>query len=136
MLRCMYHLTSPSIDIANQSSGGVIFQNRISFELRDYPDLADYSADVISLIKQMRSIPPTDPTILVLRHAFANLIKFVFAVMCGLAGLALLATVFIKGYNLNQALATEQGFVNTRSGTPEKDVETSRLAEEGAKAAT
>jgi hypothetical protein len=68
---------------------------------------------------------------LVLKHAFANSIKIVWVVMCGLAGLALLATVFIKRYDLNQALATEQGFVDAGKGVSEKGVEKMALAESG-----
>ncbi|PMD30686.1 MFS multidrug transporter [Hyaloscypha variabilis F] len=114
--------------------GGVIFQNRMNAELRDYPDLAGDSADVISLIKQMRSLPQGDPLTLILRYAFAKSIKIVFVVMCGLAVLALFATVFIKGYNLNQALATEQGFVDGGRGPLEKDVDSAGPAEDGSKA--
>src|SRR5450756_1371378 len=103
----------------------------MSAELHDYPDLAKYSADAISLIKQMRTLPQGDAMTLVLKHAFANSIKIVWVVMCGLAGLALFATVFIKGYDLNQALATEQGFVDTAKWGSEDDTEKADLAVAG-----
>ena len=135
MLPCTSpHFPIVSWPFANESSGGVIFQNRMNAELRDYPDLAGDSADVISLIKQMRSLPQGDPLTLILRYAFAKSIKIVFAVMCGLAVLALFATVFIKGYNLNQALATEQGFVDGGRGPLEKDIDSAGPAEDGSKA--
>jgi hypothetical protein len=103
----------------------------MSAEIHEYPDLARYSADAISLIKQMRSLPQESAMTLILKHAFANSIKIVWVVMCGLAGLALLATVFIKGYDLNQALATEQGFVDTGERVSENDTEKAALAEAG-----
>jgi hypothetical protein len=98
-------------------------------ELHAYPGLAQYSADVISLVHEMRSLPQQDPMTLVLKHAFANSIKIVWVVMCGLGGLALFATVFIKGYDLNQALATDQGFVD--AGKEIKDTEKTELAVPG-----
>lgn len=103
----------------------------MAVELQDYPDLARYSADAISLIKQMRSLPQDGPMTLVLKHAFASSIKIVWVVMCGLAGMALIATLFIKGYDLNQALATEQGFVDSGKGVSEKDIEEAEPAEVG-----
>jgi hypothetical protein len=79
----------------------------------------------------MRNLPQQDPIALALKHAFANSIKIVWVVMCGLAGLALAVAVLIKGDDLNQALATEQGFVDAGKGVPEKDVEKTALAAEG-----
>jgi hypothetical protein len=89
-------------------------------ELQGYSSLTQYSADAISLIQQMRSLSPADPMTLVLKQAFANSIKIVWVVMCCLAGLALFASAFIEGYDLNQALATEQGFVDGGKGVMEQ----------------
>lgn len=46
----------------------------------------------------------------ILKTALAHSIRPIWALMCGLAGLALMTTVFIKHYDLNQKLTTEQGF--------------------------
>jgi hypothetical protein len=105
----------------------------MTVELHDYPDLAKYSADVISLIKNIRSLPQGDTMTLILKHAFVNSIKIVWVVMSGLAGLALLSTLFIKGYDLNQALATEQGFIDTGKGGSDNDTEKVDLAIAGEK---
>jgi hypothetical protein len=94
------------------SSGGVIFQNRMSTLLSAYPDLAHASTDAISLIQQMRGLPADDPQAIILKAAFAGSIKTVWAVMCGLAGLSLIISAFIKEYDLNVAISTDQGFVD------------------------
>ena len=45
--------------------------------------------------------------------------------------LALFATAFIEGCDLNRALATEQGFIYSGKEDSEKNAEHSGLAEEG-----
>jgi hypothetical protein len=80
--------------------------------LSAYPDLTHASADAISLIQQMQSLPATSPQKIILKAAFAGSIKTVWAVMCGLAGLSLILSVFIKEYDLNVAISTDQGFVD------------------------
>lgn len=69
-----------------------------------------YSLDVVSLIRQINAMPDGDPTKIILRTALAHSIRPIWALMCRLAGLALITTIFIKHYDLNQKLATEQGF--------------------------
>jgi hypothetical protein len=84
----------------------------MSMLLSAYPDLAYASTDAISLIQQMRSLPSNSPRELILKAAFAGSIKTVWAVMCGLAGLALILSAFIKEYDLNVAINTDQRFVD------------------------
>ena len=55
-------------------------------------------------------MPAGDPQTVFLKTALSHSIRTIWAVMCGLAGLALATTLFIKHYDLNQKLATEQGF--------------------------
>jgi hypothetical protein len=80
--------------------------------LGPYPDFAHASTDAISLIQQMQSLPATSPQKIILKAAFAGSIKTVWAVMCGLAGLSLIISAFIKEYDLNVAISTDQGFVD------------------------
>jgi hypothetical protein len=80
--------------------------------LSAYPDLVHASTDAISLIQQMRSLPATSPQKIILKAAFAGSIKTVWAVMCGLAGFSLILSAFIKEYDLNVAISTDQGFVD------------------------
>jgi hypothetical protein len=60
----------------------------------------------------MQSLPATSPQKIILKAAFAGSIKTVWAVMCGLAGLSLIISAFIKEYDLNVAISTDQGFVD------------------------
>ncbi|KUJ06829.1 MFS general substrate transporter [Mollisia scopiformis] len=92
--------------------GGTIFQNRISSILAPYPSLSTTSLDALTLISTIRSLPSDAPETLVLKHAFADAIKTIWAVMCGIAGLALIASLGVRGYELDQALSGEQGFVD------------------------
>jgi hypothetical protein len=86
----------------------------MSTPLGAYPDLEYASTDAISLIQQMRSLSTDTPQNIVLKAAFAGSIKTVWAVMCGLAGLALVLSVFIKEYDLNVAISSDQGFVDRK----------------------
>lgn len=94
--------------------GGVVFQNRMAANLASYPSLSgsamSYSLNVVSLIRQINTMPNGDPMKAILKTALAHSIRPIWALMCGLAGLALMTTVFIKHYDLNQKLTTEQGF--------------------------
>jgi hypothetical protein len=68
------------------------------------------SLDAISIIRDISSLPPAQSNIL--KHAYADAIKIIWATMCGLSGVALIATFFVKEYTLDQMLAGEQGFVD------------------------
>ncbi|KAL9609598.1 MAG: hypothetical protein Q9167_005641 [Letrouitia subvulpina] len=101
--------------------GGVIFQNRMAANLASYPALSrsatSYSLDVVALIRQINVMPSSDPQKHILQNALSKSIGTIWAVICGLAGLALITTLCIKHYNLDQELVTEQGFEgqNTKS---------------------
>ena len=94
--------------------GGVVFQNRMAANLASDPTLSgsatSYSLDVVALIRRINAMSNADPQKIILRTALAHSIRPIWALMCGLAGLALFTTIFIKHYDLNQALTTEQGF--------------------------
>ena len=100
--------------------GGVIFQNRMRAELESFPDLAQfaaqYSVDAVALVETLKKLPPHASQTLQLKEAFANSFKTIWAVMCGLAGIAMIANFFVKGYDLNQEHKTDQGFVNGDEG--------------------
>ena len=93
--------------------GGVIFQNELEKKLLTYPLLAPmagvYSSDasgLVQIIKTMQhGLARTQ-----LIQSYADSLKYVWIVMCILAGLALLSSFFIEGFELDRALETEQGF--------------------------
>lgn len=121
--------------------GGVVFQNQIRQKLLSYPLLAPmasaYSQDataLVSIIKGMEAgIEKTQ-----LIQAYADSLKTIWIVMCALSGAGLLASIFTKGYSLNQEHKTLQGFhenriadpeaASTESGTQEALAEMDRLA--------
>jgi hypothetical protein len=93
--------------------GGVIFQNSIKKKLLDYPILApmaaqysEDSASLVQVIKAMQSGLARTQLI----QAYADSLKIVWVVMCGLGATALITSLFVKAYSLNVALETEQGF--------------------------
>lgn len=93
--------------------GGVIFQNQLEKKLLAYPLLAPmasaYSSDasgLVQIIKTMQHGPARTQLI----QSYADSLKTVWIVMCALAGVALLSSFFIKGFELDRALETEQGF--------------------------
>lgn len=92
--------------------GGSIFQNRISSILAPYPNLSSTSLDALTLISKIRTLPSDAPETLVLKHAFADAIKTIWVVMCGIAGISLFASLGVRGYKLDQELTGEQGFVD------------------------
>ena len=112
--------------------GGVIFQNQMEANLSGVPNLgqsaAELSSDIVALIATIRSMPADDPTTDILRWAFSNSIRTIWAVMCGLAGIAMLSSFFIKHYDLNQDLDTEQGFEN-REARGDSEQELRQLSE-------
>ena len=94
--------------------GGVVFQNRMAANLASDPSLSgsatSYSLDVVSLIRRINAMSNADPQKIILRTALSHSIRPIWALLCGLSGLALFTTIFIKHYDLNQQLTTDQGF--------------------------
>jgi hypothetical protein len=60
----------------------------------------------------IKSLPQNSIEAIHLKTAFANLLKTVWEVICGPSGLALLASLVLNRFNLDQGLQTEQGFVS------------------------
>lgn len=69
------------------------------------------SLDAISMINKIESLPQIQSDIL--KHVYADAIKVIWATMCGLSGIALIATLFVAEYTLDQMLASEQGFLES-----------------------
>ena len=113
--------------------GGVIFQNRMASNLANHPELSgsgtSYSLDVVALIRQINAMPSNNPQKPILQVALSKSIDTIWLVMCGLAGLALISTIFIKQYNLDQEIMTEQGFEGQSTFKPRAgDLESSNVA--------
>ena len=105
--------------------GGVVFQNRMQANLAGYPSLSDsaraYSLDVVALVRTINHLPDNDPKSVILKQALSDSIGTIWAVVCGLAGSALLTSLFIRHFDLNQALQTEQGFEGQQKDRDQRD---------------
>ena len=79
-----------------------------------YPSLADnatqYSLDVESLIRTINSLPSHAPETIILKDALSHGIRTIQTMLCGLSGVARVASMVLRHFELNQVLVTEQGF--------------------------
>src|ERR1700722_2476363 len=93
--------------------GGVIFQNQMEKKLRAYPQFAsranELAKDAAALVQIIKATPDGQDK-LDLRTAYIDSVRVIFIVLCALASVALVSSFFIKSYDLNRALETEQGF--------------------------
>ncbi|KIX01272.1 uncharacterized protein Z518_08997 [Rhinocladiella mackenziei CBS 650.93] len=97
--------------------GGVIFQNEMASNLEAYSayaaqasELAKDAAALVEIIKHT----PSGQGKLELRTAYTDSLRTVYIVMIALAGLCFAASLFIKGYDLNVGLETEQGLIQSK----------------------
>lgn len=94
--------------------GGVIFQNRIKAKLLTFPDTASlagkYAQDASALVEIIKSLPENSKIKAELRIGYADALKWIWMIMCGLAGVAMLASFYSKAYTLDLGLETEQGW--------------------------
>ncbi|KAH8597661.1 major facilitator superfamily domain-containing protein [Bisporella sp. PMI_857] len=93
--------------------GGVVFQNQVKVKMLKYDLLAPladaYSKDATSLvhiIKNMEKGLMKEQLV----QSYADALKIIWVVMCALSAVVMVASVFTKGYTLQQELNTRQGF--------------------------
>lgn len=102
--------------------GGVVFQNQMRIKLLALPTLAayadDYSRDASALVQILRAMPDSpDRDLLV--QTYCNALHPVWAVMCGLSGLGLFISFFVRPLSLDRLLTSKQQLI-----VKEKDQET------------
>ena len=92
--------------------GGVIFQSRFAIELRGYPGMARNATalaqEASGLVQVMKALPEDSLQRVAIVDAYANALKVVWAVMAGLAFVALVLSLGTKGLSLNARMETEQ----------------------------
>ncbi|KAF9895181.1 hypothetical protein FE257_000083 [Aspergillus nanangensis] len=97
--------------------GGVIFQNQMRHHLMQYADLAPsaghLSKDAAAMVMVMKDMQE-GPTKEHLKLAYTDSLRIIWAWMCALSGAGLAMSLFIEKYDLNQALVSELGLVDTR----------------------
>lgn len=104
--------------------GGVVFQSQFAVELRKYPDLARNATalaqDASGLVQVIKAMPEGAAERTAVVNAYADALKVVWAVMAGLAFVALVLSFGTKGLSLNAEMETEQALKeqgnNQRSG--------------------
>lgn len=112
--------------------GGVIFQNQMVKKLHAYPQFAsqanELAKDAAALVQIIKATPEGQNK-LDLRTAYVDSVRVIFIVLCALSAVALVSSCFIKSYDLNRALETEQGFVEEKK-SKENGAEQGANAEE------
>lgn len=101
--------------------GGPIFQNRLRDLLsEESPELAQFSVqyssaatDLVQIVDGLTPGPARDS----LRVIYADALKPLWATMCGLAGLALLSSLALEAYTMDQPLLTDQGFLRANEAS-------------------
>ncbi|KIV82200.1 hypothetical protein PV11_04327 [Exophiala sideris] len=105
--------------------GGVIFQNRIKASLQAFPDIAPkaglYAQDASALVEIIKSLLNGSPMKAELQVGYAEALKWIWIVMCGFSGVAMMASFFVKAYTLDLALETEQGWKNQEKPNAERE---------------
>lgn len=93
--------------------GGVVFQNQMKKKLLTYPLLADmadaYSKDAAGLVEIIKGMPAgvmKDQ----LRESYTDALKYIWIVATVLAGVSLIATLFIDEFGMDTEMETEMGF--------------------------
>ncbi|KAL4770136.1 major facilitator superfamily domain-containing protein [Aspergillus nidulans var. acristatus] len=95
--------------------GGVIFQNRMRHELLKYSEWRDTAeelsrnaAALVTVIQGMHSEGEASGKN-DLQMAYTDSLRIIWAFMAGVAGVGLILSLWVKKYDLNRALRTEQG---------------------------
>lgn len=100
--------------------GGVIFQNEMASHLKAYPAYAgnasDLAKDAAALVQIIKNTPAGDAK-LQLQTAYIDSLHTVYIFMLVLAAVCLVASLFIKSYDLNVGLETEHGFIDDKKAT-------------------
>lgn len=110
--------------------GGAIFQNQIHKKLLRYPatfspdKAAEYSTDAAGLVAIIQNFGNGE-TKREIMQSYADSLKIIWVTMAGLAGVALILSIWTEGLDLNRPLETEQGFdrgsVSTAGGVHEME---------------
>jgi Fungal trichothecene efflux pump (TRI12) len=97
--------------------GGVIFQNQMIKKLQAYPHYAaqasELAKDAAALVEIIKKTPAAIDK-LDLRTAYTDSIRTVYIVLTALASVALVTCFFIKAYDINVALETDQGLIEKK----------------------
>ncbi|KAJ5777805.1 hypothetical protein N7520_001051 [Penicillium odoratum] len=106
--------------------GGVVFQNRILMKFGDHPELGveveKYAQDASSLVEYIKALPAGSASKLLIQALYAESLTTVWAVMCGIAGVGIVSTLFVKRYTLNQSFKSTQGLKDVEHGKEDEKI--------------
>lgn len=109
--------------------GGVVFQNRVKQQFANQPSLGksaeSFAQDASSLVEYIKALPKSSAERHLIEGLYAKSLSVVWAVMCGVAALGLLTSLFVKPYTLNQAFCSKQGLQK-----PKHDLESKQTSSE------
>ena len=92
--------------------GGVVFQSQLRVKLEAYPDIGRNATavaqDASGLVQIIKALPEGATERNELVNAYADALKVVWAVMAGLAFVALLLSLLTKGLTLDARMESEQ----------------------------
>jgi len=95
--------------------GGTIFQNQMEKNLAKSVKFANQASalakDAAALVQTIKDTKDSADR-LVLQTAYTDSLRTIYIVMCSLAGLALVLSLLIQHFDLNQGLETDQGLVS------------------------
>ena len=115
--------------------GGLVSQIKWEANLAAYPSLAGiaihYSLDVVSLIRTINSLPSQAPETIILKDALSHSIRTIWTWLCGFSGVVGVASTFLRHFDLDQVLATEQGFEGMGAKKLGFEVRSGRHGKEG-----
>ena len=101
--------------------GGVVFQSQLTVELQAYPDIAHNASAVVQdasgLVQVIKAMPKDSVERNALVNAYADALKVVWAVMAGLAFVALLLSLLTKGLSLDAKMESEQALKQREKST-------------------
>ncbi|CZR64564.1 uncharacterized protein PAC_14462 [Phialocephala subalpina] len=115
---CLYHGGRSNASMVFMA--GTILQNRITSIA---PCPSSLSLEALILITKISTIPASSPETTIFKHAFADSIRMVWAVMCGIAGFALIASAGFRANSLDREFSGEQGAVDGGKGSGSEDEE-------------
>jgi hypothetical protein len=114
--------------------GGSIFQNQVQRKMMAYPLLAshaqEYSRNASGLVQIIKAMADSDPAKAMLKQAYADALKVVWATTCALSAVAFIVSFLTQELSLDRALETEQGW-KAGNGEEKKEEDAEAEVEKG-----
>ncbi|CAG8900315.1 unnamed protein product [Penicillium nalgiovense] len=114
--------------------GGVVFQNQMLKNLQQYPALepraVEYSQDASGLVQVIRDMSDGQDKS-DLKKAYADSLRIVWAICCGLCGLAMLLSFGTESYDVDRALDTTQGLRTEKADDSDETDQPKEIEERG-----